>query len=221
MQYSDIEKNRSYKCWNCCEKVHRAKLSVDWEAKKAEGISQLSTFQLEFNVESPDLELSEKISTAIRNGPRELNPDLELFNFVKNEFNALDCMCIELDHNKIELVQSGQVEITPWVVHSGAKESLAWSVNYPINQLFMLTFGYKDGFYIPGSVDVNCSNRCVQEFARLAISARELAQELELPITIPEIYKKYDPVFICGDHYEELMIQKVIVDANAEVVFSH
>ena len=204
--------------WNCSETAHGKNFSVDWEAKKAEKANKLSTFQLELNVESKDKELLKKVSTAIRLGKKELNPDIGLFTYVKNEFTALDCMVIEIDSSKIKLEQFGQVELMPWVVYGadavGTRESLAWAVNYPINGLFVLNFDYRDGFSIPASVEVNCGNRCVQDCAKFAISARELAKELKLPTSIPELFKKYQPMFICGDHYEELMIQKVIADAE-------
>lgn len=74
-------------------RLNESEFTIEWNNVHPE-TGDLDAFDLQLTVTSTDDELAYRVHESIRVGETDSNPDLELYLFVRDKFDHLDCESI-------------------------------------------------------------------------------------------------------------------------------
>lgn len=103
-----------------------------------------------------------------------------------------------------------KMEITNTQIHAAIiDEKLSFSMNYAIDDSFMIQLGEDGKFSIPTGNEASWNDAAKQDAAFEQYDANELAKELGLPTELSDIYECYSPDFY-GDNDAKELINEMI-----------
>lgn len=166
---------------------------VEWD--NSDGEYDLQPFP-----KTDDADLGQRLYDAIQEGETDDNKDLELYLSIRDAYNSYDCKFQEFDS-----IKDFDAKVTETQLHAYydvENDTIGYSINYAINDEFMIQFDPTEGFTIPDSGAACWNDDKNQDQAGLIFDADELAIKLGLSDNLDDFLSEHPRNFNSEFVYE-------------------